>query len=132
MPTRLRVDFVDRCLPDARYLFITRDGIDAAVSAAERWNSPLDVRYTAKKVRFVPPSDLPYYGARFLAQRLKRIGKGDNPKRVTGWWGPRLDGQKQLQESHDLIEICALCSGNAVSQPRPSRSSGSGQTAYTE
>ena len=51
----LRVDFVDACVPDARFVLITRDGIDAAASAMDRWNAPFDLRYTAAKARYVPP-----------------------------------------------------------------------------
>ncbi len=52
--TSLRVEFVRAVLPDAKYVFITRDGLDAAASAMERWHAPLDLRYTAAKARFVP------------------------------------------------------------------------------
>ena len=68
--TSLRVPFVDAVLPDARYVFIHRDGIDAAASAVQRWNARLDLAYLARKARFVPPSDLPHYARRFLRGRL--------------------------------------------------------------
>jgi hypothetical protein len=104
--TSLRVEFTRAVLPYARYVFITRDGIDAAVSAAERWNAPLDLRYTAAKARFVPPGDLPYYGARFLAGRLRR--RGSSPEGVATWWGPRPRDYRELMRTHPLDEICAL------------------------
>src|SRR6478672_3892385 len=39
----LRVGFVDRIVPDARYIFLVRHGMDAVVSAAQRWRSKLDL-----------------------------------------------------------------------------------------
>jgi hypothetical protein len=54
----LRVAFVNRILPEARYLFIVRDGRDAAASAVERFSAPLDWRYTLRKLRYAPAADL--------------------------------------------------------------------------
>jgi hypothetical protein len=104
--TSLRVEFTRAVLPDAKYVFITRDGIDAAASAAERWNAPLDLRYTAAKARFVPAGDLPYYGARFLANRLGR--RGSSSGGVSTWWGPRPRDYRELMRDHALDEICAI------------------------
>jgi hypothetical protein len=104
----LRVPYVDRCMPNARFLFITRDGMDAVASAMQRWHAPFDLGYTARKVLYVPPSDLPYYGARFVGSRLK--GRHD-PQSATGvqsWWGPKLDGQAALMREHPLDELAAL------------------------
>ena len=107
----LRVEFVARVFPDAKYLFIRRDGLDAAASAMMRWSAPLDVRYTAAKARFVPVADLPYYGGRFVQNRLKlrrRAVERDSPGRVQNWWGPKPSGFIQLQASHPLDEICII------------------------
>lgn len=105
----LRVDYVDACIPDARYLFITRDGVDAAVSAIQRWNAPFDLKYTAAKVKFVPPGDLPYYGFRFVQNRLKsHQANATSEGSVSSWWGPKLDGQQTLQAEHPLDELCML------------------------
>lgn len=114
----LRVPFVRRCLPNARFLFITRDGVDAAASAVSRWDAPLDVRYTAAKARFVPPTDLPYYGARFIAARLRpdqgdgrsepavsRRGAANVPVR---WWGPQTEDWRELATGRPLGEICMI------------------------
>lgn len=105
----LRVGFVDRVVPDARFLFIHRDGMDVAASAMQRWHAPFDWDYTKAKLPYVPPSDLGYYGIRFVSNRLKARGHdaaGD--KQVGSWWGPKLDGQAELQQRHTLDELCAL------------------------
>jgi hypothetical protein len=102
----LRVEFVRAVVPEARIIFITRDGLDATASAIERWHAPLDVRYTAAKARFVPRSDLAYYGGRFVAGRLRRNGKDQN--RVRTWWGPKTDDRAALMATRPLDEICLL------------------------
>lgn len=101
----LRVEYIDRILPDARFVFIYRDGLDAVASAMQRWNAPMDVRYLARKARFVPPSDLPYHGARFVDGRLRRWqGKPQRP----ATWGPRVDGMDELMATRPLDEVCAV------------------------
>jgi len=101
----LRVGFVRRVKPDARYILITRDGLDAATSAMARWHAPLDFGYTAAKARFVPVGDLPYYATRFVAAAARpRRGSGQ----VRRWWGPRTHDAEQLMASRPLDEICLL------------------------
>lgn len=114
--TSLRVEFVRAVLPDAKYVLITRDGIDAAASAMKRWDAPLDVRYTAAKARFVPLSDVPYYGVRFLSRQLRR--RQSSPSRVSSWWGPRPVDYRVLMAEHPLDELCAIQWQRCVEQSR--------------
>lgn len=46
----LRVPFVYRVMPNAKYIFIIRDGRDVIASAMRRWTSNLDLKYTLKKL----------------------------------------------------------------------------------
>ena len=62
----LRVGFVNKAIPDAKYIFIVRDGMDAVGSAIKRWKASLDIPYILQKARYVPPTDLPYYASRYL------------------------------------------------------------------
>jgi hypothetical protein len=101
----LRVPFVDRVVPEARYVFIRRDGLDAVGSAMARWKAPLDIPYLARKVRFVPVTDLPWYAVRYLGSRMHRPVSREG--RV-GLWGPRLDDMDRLLAEHPLDEVCAL------------------------
>lgn len=100
----LRVGFVDRILPEARYIFIVRDGRDVVASAMKRWAAPLDLPYLLRKARYVPPSDLPYYGARYLSNRIYRLFSGE--KRLA-FWGPRFRGMEEMLGTRPLVEICA-------------------------
>lgn len=108
----LRVPFVRAVLPAARYVLITRDGIDAAASAALRWDAPLDLRYTAAKARFVPVSDTLPLAAEFVAGRLRRWRRtrtDDRPSdRVGRWWGPRPADYRALTAEHPVEELCAI------------------------
>jgi hypothetical protein len=101
----LRVPFVDAVIPNAKYIFIYRDGIDATVSAKERWTAKLDVPYLLEKVKFVPKMDLPYYGLRYLWARIYQLFSRE--KRVA-FWGPALDQMDSLLKKHTLNEVCAL------------------------
>jgi hypothetical protein len=101
----LRVPFVDRVIPDARYVYIYRDGIDATGSAKLRWTAELDLPYLARKVRYVPPTDLPYYGLRYFGNRIHRAF---SPDKRLAFWGPKLADMEQILLAHTLNEVCAL------------------------
>lgn len=101
----LRVPFVDAVLPNAKYIFIYRDGLDATGSAKERWTAKLDIPYILEKVRFVPKADLPYYGLRYFWARVYRFISRE--KRLA-FWGPALDDMQNILQNHTLNEVCAL------------------------
>jgi len=101
----LRVGFVSRILPEAKYIFIVRDGIDAAASALKRWKASLDIPYVLRKARYVPPSDLPYYTLRYLINHLYRL---ISHERRLSSWGPKLNNMEDLLREYSLVEVCAL------------------------
>ena len=101
----LRVPFVDAVVPEAKFIFIYRDGIDVTVSAKARWTAELDISYVLKKIRYVPILDLPYYSIRYLWARIYRFTS--NEQRLP-FWGPALDDMQTILKKHSLNEICAL------------------------
>lgn len=101
----LRVGFVDEVVPGAKYIFIVRDGLDAVGSALIRWKAELDIPYLVKKMRYVPPTDLPYYALRYFGHRIYRTFSGE--KRLASW-GPVLSDMKHVFQNHSLDEACAL------------------------
>lgn len=101
----LRIPFVAKVLPDAKYIYIYRDGIDATGSAKLRWTANLDIKYILQKARFVPFLDLPFYAFRYMISRIYRLVSRD--RRVKSW-GPRLDGMEDLVRNHNLNEVCAI------------------------
>jgi hypothetical protein len=100
----LRVGFVDRILPEARYLFIVRDGRDVVASAMKRWRAPFDLTYSLRKAPYVPLADLPYYAVAFLTNRLRRAL---SPERRLPIWGPVFRGMKDLSRNGALITLAA-------------------------
>ena len=101
----LRVEFVDRIVPEAFYVYIVRDGRDAAASAALRWKAPLDLHYLFKKARFVPAKDIPYYAGNYFLNRLHRLNSKE--ERVA-LWGPRFEGMDEALQRYPLEVVCSL------------------------
>lgn len=101
----LRVGFVDKILPEAKYVFIVRDGMDAVGSALQRWTASLDIPYILQKAKYVPLTDLPYYAFRYLFHRMYRLLSRENRLAL---WGPAMDNIDDLLERYTLIEVCAL------------------------
>ncbi len=101
----LRCGFVHEVFPLAKFIHIVRDGRDVAASAALRWNAPLDLPYLARKARYVPLSDLPFYAASYLNARLFRTFSG---KSRLSTWGPRFAEMDSVFASHNLAVGCAL------------------------
>lgn len=100
----LRVRFVHRIFPEARFVFLVRDGRDVTASAMERWRAPLDLPYVLRKARFVPLGDVPHYALRFLATRAHRLLSTE--RRVRSW-GPRFAGMDDAARTDSLAELCA-------------------------
>jgi len=101
----LRVGFVDEILPEARFIFIVRNGIDAALSAAKRWHAPLDIPYTLRKLRYVPIGDVPHYSLQFVKNRFAKLTSRQS--RLASW-GPRFPGMAEAIASRPIEEVCAL------------------------
>ena len=103
--TTFRCGFVHEVLPEAKFINIIRDGRDVASSAALRWNAKLDLPYILKKARYVPLTDIPYYGFNYLKARLYRIFAG---KKRLSTWGPRFEGMDEVFANHSLAVGCAI------------------------
>lgn len=101
----LRVGFVDRVLPEARFLVISRDGYDTIASAMKRWTSGFDLRYSMAKARYIPAGDIPAYGFRYLRNRLKQIG---SPEKRLPVWGPVFEDMLSLPKTVSVAEMAAL------------------------
>ena len=100
----LRVPFVARVLPEARFIFLVRDGRDVVSSAMKRWVAPFDLGYTLAKARYAPITDVPFYGLRLIRNRVFRWGHAEHRVRS---WGPRFEGMDALLQERSLAEVCA-------------------------
>ena len=101
----LRVEFVDRVFPEAKYIYIVRDGRDVVASAIKRWKAPLDIPYILKKARYVPLSDAPYYAWCYLNNCVFRLYSHE--KRLA-FWGPRFDNMGTMLQTRSLAHVCAM------------------------
>lgn len=101
----LRVPFVNTVIPDAKYIFIYRDGIDVAGSALMKWKAPADLRYLMSKIRFVPLTDIFYYAIRYLSIRCQHALSSARQGSI---WGPQFEGMKEEINSKSMLEICAI------------------------
>lgn len=101
----LRVPFVDQVVPDAKYLFIHRNGIDVALSASKKWKNSFNLIYLLKKARFVPKLDILYYGYRYFKNLIHQIFSRD--KRLA-FWGPQINNINNLLINHSLNEVSIL------------------------
>jgi hypothetical protein len=100
----LRVEFIRKVLPEAKFVFLVRDGRDVVASALKRWHVGLDLRYTLRKARFVPARDLPFYAWQYLRRRAHRHVSRE---RRLASWGPRFVGMDDLLKNCSLAEVCA-------------------------
>lgn len=101
----LRCGFVDQAFPDARFIHIVRDARDVALSANLRWTAKLDVPYLMRKARYVPLTDLPWYGSHYFANRISRLFSKEGRLSV---WGPKFDGMKEVFANHSVAVACAI------------------------
>lgn len=100
----LRVPFVEAVVDQPEYVYIVRDGIDAAASATDRWRAPLDIPYLAKKVRFVPVQDLPRYAVRYASARVDRLR---DQERSLSTWGPKFTGLEEIVGNESTTSVAA-------------------------
>jgi len=101
----LRIPFVNKIVPEAKYIFIYRDGIDVSGSAKKRWTAKLDISYILAKARFIPISDLFIYASRYLFTRIFRFFSKEGR---LAFWGPASDDIKKNLNKYSLNEVCAL------------------------
>jgi hypothetical protein len=100
----LRVDFVDRVLPEGRFIHIVRDGRDAVASALGRWQAPFDLGYTLRKARYAPPAELPFHAIRYFSNRFSGLL---HVKRRLRSWGPRFRGIDRWLATQPLADVAS-------------------------
>lgn len=104
----LRVPFIAAVLPEARFIYIVRNGGDVVASAGKRWKGELEVAglpYFWSKIRFTPLRDLPVYGWRFLSSRLGMMA--GRAQRLSSW-GPTSRAMLALPADTPLDQLCAI------------------------
>lgn len=101
----LRIPYVNQIVPDAKYIFIRRNGFDAISSAFKKWQSSPNLRYIFKKAKFVPLKDIPLYSSKYLFNNLYKLISKE--KRM-GFWGPKFQNFEKILSKYSLIETVAF------------------------
>lgn len=100
----LRVDFIKEVLPDAKFIFIFRDGLDCVNSASKQWSKKPNLKYILRKAKFVPFWDIPFYGFSYVLNLVyKLLDKNSNYK----YWGPKFKDWKKFTNQKDMKIFCA-------------------------
>lgn len=82
----LRVSLLYKCFPDAKFIHLVRNPYAVCESAARMWQSPIDLNYLMRKIRFVEFSHWRYV-VWFLLNRLRKTFE-----KQPNIWGPRYSG----------------------------------------
>ncbi|PHQ85734.1 MAG: sulfotransferase [Thalassobium sp.] len=102
----LRVPFVAKILPEARFIHLVRHGEVVTASAAKRWKGEFELdraSYFRAKAKYAPKLDLPLYALATLRQRLA-VWLGTRERLSV--WGPRFAGVADLKGA-PVEELCA-------------------------
>jgi hypothetical protein len=100
----LRVPFVHRIYPNAKYVFLIRDGRDVAESAMRCWQTPPDVGYLMAKLKTFPWLMGARYGVSYARRVLSRK-LGLTP--YLSSWGPRYNHIDDDVRQYPLLQVCA-------------------------
>jgi hypothetical protein len=103
----VRLPFLEEVLEpfDRRYVWITRNPLDAAASAMDRWRGSTSLKYSLAKLRHVPARDLPTEIASSGLRRLQRLTAKDGQ---LDRWGPMTPTLIEMVDGGSpLAEICA-------------------------
>lgn len=101
----LRIGFVDHIFPDAKYIYIVRNGIDVVDSFMKKKSGSKNMKDILKKIRYVPTTDFPYYGLRFVKNRIYSFFSAKNRD---AYWGPNIEAMDEIVRNYNLAEVCAL------------------------
>lgn len=106
----LRIPFVDRVFPDAVYVHILRDGVEASLAINSRWHTHshgfnFRREVIARRFREIKLRQIPYYAREVLLRVVKRKGGSGRMQNI---WGPRIPGIQQMLGELDAIDIASL------------------------
>ena len=100
----LRIPFLNRIFPQAKFINIVRDGRDVTLSASQRWVAPVNYSYLLEKLKYVPIREIPFGFVQFAHRRLAKFFSKDN---TASGWGPRFPGMETFVSQHGIEQTCA-------------------------
>ena len=101
----LRVPFVYEIFPEAKFIFIVRDGRDAIASSINCWLNPSNHTDVSSKSQKIPLKKIPFYIWDSLKQKINNWIFEKKDYQV---WGPRFNGIDEIGERFSLEEICSM------------------------
>ncbi len=107
----LRLEFVDRVLPDCRIIHIIRNGVDSSLSIRSYWHQAahgikgVNPGKFRERIRELELRRFPNYAM----EALRRFAPWPLTKLLgSNVWGPRIPGIREMIKELELIEACAL------------------------
>lgn len=101
----LRIPFLLKLFPQAKFIVLYRDGRDAVESVYRQWNTAPDNNYLFKKLLSVPFLQVLPYLFKYAIDTFKIKLKLKTSESYV--WGVRYKGYKEDLEKDDLITFCA-------------------------
>lgn len=122
----LRIPFLHGMFPGAKYIFIYRNGYNAAYSISKEWNNTattaidsqelrrkslknrmietiaVQLKLNKRKYTWMDMYEAPYYFTRLYQFVLRNLLPG---KKVL--WGPRIPGLKKMSKQYGLLDVSA-------------------------
>ena len=105
----LRLPFVKKVIPEAKFLILIREGDSVVKSAQKRWKGEFEynlLEYWSKKLPYIPIQDLPHYILQIVKERVG-VYLSKNKQIGMGSWGPRHQAYSDLRHL-TLLEKCVL------------------------
>lgn len=102
----LRVPFIDKIFPDARYVHIIRDGYESSLSIREHWlnkGKGLAGVRISQRLREIRGTQYLKYGWQFFKRCM--FAKGNSPVVM---WGPLIPGLAKMRKELSLLEVSAM------------------------
>ena len=97
----LRVSYIYKIFPNAKFIHLTRDGRAVIESSIRQWREPVDKGYLVKKLRYFP-----WTNYRYAWWFLKNLIQSRFSK-LPPVWGPRYQGIQEDLLSLSVEEVCA-------------------------
>jgi hypothetical protein len=99
----LRIPFVKSIYPEAKFLFLVRNGRDVIESAHRCWKKPPAAGYLLDKIKTFPWWTCRNYAGQYVRQIAARSLRL-SPQLKS--WGPRYDGIDVDVRTRSLLEVC--------------------------
>jgi len=101
----LRINFVNKIFPEAKFIFVIRDGRDVIASMLKRRHQSIDPVFLLKKARYLPLSDISVVTIRYFKNMFRRYFFN---KRIVYQLGPVFKGMEKMLSNHTEAEIVAM------------------------